>query len=137
MRADLVGASQNDAWAGLHFLWMPQGQGYVFFMDQDEVALVKFWNGATSFAWFFYENRPLKNRKVTLVLALTRRGSDLEITTRVLDKDNANAVLFERTATDTPRRTRFSPTARSEGRSVVPTCPEHPGPSPRPRPTSS
>jgi sugar lactone lactonase YvrE len=103
MRADLVGASQNDAWAGIHFLWEPELQGYLFCKDQDEVALMKFWNGASSHAWFFYENRPLKNRNVTLVLALTRRGSDLEITTRILDKDNANAVLFERTVTDTPQ----------------------------------
>jgi len=26
LRADLIGASQNDAWAGLHFLWASQGQ---------------------------------------------------------------------------------------------------------------
>ena len=103
LRADLVGANQNDAWAGLHYLWMPERQGYLFFKDEDEVGLVKFWNGALSHAWFFYENRPLKNQNLTLVLALTRRGSDLEITTRVLDKDNANAVLFERTVTDTPQ----------------------------------
>lgn len=103
MRADLVGANQNDAWAGPHFLWLPGGQGYAFFKDQDEVALLKFWNGATSLAWFFYENRPIKNQNVTLVLALTRVGSDVKITTRVLDKDNANAVLFEHSVTDTPQ----------------------------------
>jgi hypothetical protein len=103
MRADLADANQNDAWAGIPFLWKPELQGYVFFKDADEVALMKFWNGAITHAWFFYENRPLKNRNVTLVLALTRRGSDLEITARVLDKDNANAVLFERTVTDTPQ----------------------------------
>jgi len=103
LRADLVGASQNDAWAGLHFLWSPQGQGYLLFKDEDEVGLVKFWNGATSLAWFFYENRPITNQDVTLVLALTRVGSDVKITTRVLDKGNANAVLFERSVTDTPQ----------------------------------
>jgi hypothetical protein len=102
LRADLVGANQNDAWAGLHFLWSPGGQGYAFFKDQDEVALLKFWNGATSLAWFFYENHPITNQNVTLVLALTRLGSNVKITTRVLDKDNANAVLFERAVTDTP-----------------------------------
>jgi hypothetical protein len=103
LRADLVGANQNDAWAGLHFLWKPQIQGYAFFKDQDEVALLKFWNGASSFAWFFYTNQPIKNQNVTLVLSLTRVGSDVKITTRVLDKDNANAVLFERSVTDTPQ----------------------------------
>jgi hypothetical protein len=98
----LVGANQNDAWAGLHFLWSPGGQGYAFFKDQDEIALLKFWNGASSFAWFFYTTQPIKNQNVTLVLSLTRVGSDVKITTRVLDKDNANAVLFEHSVTDTP-----------------------------------
>ena len=37
------------------------------------------------------------------MLSLTRVGSDVKITTRVLDKDNANAVLFERSVTDTPQ----------------------------------
>jgi len=103
LRADLVGANQNDAWAGLHFLWSSDGKGYALWKDQDEVALLKFWNGAGSFAWFFYENRPIKNQNVTLVLALTHVGADVRVTTRILDKDNAYAVLFERTVTDTPQ----------------------------------
>jgi hypothetical protein len=104
LRADLVGANQNDAWAGLHFLWSSVG-GYALWKDQDEVVLHKFWSSAGSLvaAAFFYENRPVKNQNVTLVLALTRLGSEVRITTRVLDKDNANAVLFERTVTDTPQ----------------------------------
>jgi len=103
MRVDLVGANQNDALASINVFWLPEGQGYLFYKDQDEVWLIKFYNGTTSLASFFWENLPLKNENVTLVLALTRRGSDLEITTRVLDKDNANALLFERTVTDTPQ----------------------------------
>jgi hypothetical protein len=103
LRADLLGTSENDAWADLHFLWLPAGQGYILFKDEDEVALCKFYNGASAVAWFIYESGALKNENVTLVLALTRRGSNLEITTRVLDKDNANALLFERTVTDTPQ----------------------------------
>ncbi len=115
VRADLVGISENDAWAGLHFLWLPSGQGYILFKDQDEIALCKFYNGATAIAWFFYENRTLKNENVTLVLALTRRGSNVEITTRVLDKDNANAVLFERTVTDTPEADPVLPSGSVRG----------------------
>ena len=103
LRADLVGANQNDAWAGLHFFWLPQGAGYILFKDQDEVSVWKFYNMASANACFFYENRAFKNQNVTLVLALTRRGSDVQITTRLLDKDNADAVLFERTVTDTPQ----------------------------------
>jgi hypothetical protein len=50
----------------------------------------------------FYEKPSLAGENLTLVLALTRDGSDLQITTRVLDKDNGNAVLFERVVIDTP-----------------------------------
>ena len=102
MRVDLVGANQNDALASINFLWLPAGQGYLFYKGQDEVWLIKFYNGTASLATFFWENIPLKNTNVTLVLSLTRLGSDLRITTRVLDKDNANAVLFEHSVTDTP-----------------------------------
>ncbi len=101
LRADSIGTSENDALAGLAF--NSEGQGYAFFMDEDEVAMMKFYSGGTAYAMFFYETRPLRNGNVTLVLALTRRGSNVEITTRVLDKVNANAVLFERTVTDTPQ----------------------------------
>ncbi len=103
-RADLVSANQNDAWASMHFLWDPYGgSGYVFLVDRDEAALAKFWNGIGSLAWFFYEPCEIKNQNVTLVLTLTRRDTNLVINTRVLDKDNANAVVFERTKTDTPQ----------------------------------
>jgi hypothetical protein len=103
VRVDLVSANQDDAWASLAFLDMEDdpGRAYHFFKDQDEVALLT--GSSTWFAFFFYEKLPLKNQNVTMVLSLTRLGSDLRITTRVLDKDNTNAVLFERTVTDTPQ----------------------------------
>ena len=105
VRADLVSATQNDVWAGIALNWAAPalGSGYQLFKDEDEIGLMKFYNGATSFAWFFYTNQPVKNQNVTLVLAFTRDGSNVKITSRVLDKDNANAVLFERTVTDTPQ----------------------------------
>jgi hypothetical protein len=126
LRADLVGANQNDAWAAIHFGW--DSEGYGFFKDQDEVALVKWYNGAQSLAWFFYENRPLKNQNVTLVLALTRVGSDLRINTRVLDKDNSNAVLFDRTVTDTPQADPVLPNRTARGEIGMPDQPGTPWP---------
>ncbi len=128
LRADLTGVSEDDAWADLHFLWLPEGLGYVFFKDQDEVAMCKFYNGATALAWFFYENRPLKNENVTLVLALTRRGSNVEITTRVLDKDYDNLVLFERTVTDTPEADPVLPSGTVRGTRSEPDVPGTPWP---------
>ena len=102
-RVDLVGVNQNDVWADLHVWGDPYAATYAFYTGPDGVALLKAWNWATSWAVFFYEDRPLKNTNVTLVLALTRRGSNLEINTRILDKDNGNAVLFDRLVIDTPQ----------------------------------
>jgi hypothetical protein len=71
-------------------------------MDQDEVLLCKYYGSPLQLASFFYESPSLKSQNVTLVLAFTRDGSNLKIGTRVLDKDNANAVIFARTVTDSP-----------------------------------
>jgi len=106
LRADLISASQNDAYASLainYFIGGQGGNGYMFNKGGDELSLMKFYDLATKLAWFSYTNQPLKNANVTLVLALTRAGTNLNITTRVLDKDNSNSVLFERTITDTPK----------------------------------
>ena len=120
LRTDLVSANQNDAVAGISLNWaIPDpghfGQGYMFFKDEDEVGLLKFYNQATSFAWFFHSNQPITNRNVTLVLALTRRGANVEINTRVLDRGNANAVLFDRTVTDTPQADAVLPSGAVRG----------------------
>lgn len=105
VRVDLVSASQNDVCASIGLNWAAPalGSGYYLFKDEDEIGLMKFYNGATSYAWFFDTNQPIKNQNVTFVLAFTRDGSNVKIASRVLDKDNANAVLFERTVTDTPQ----------------------------------
>ncbi len=104
-RADLVSANQNEAYANLVINYSISGwagYGYMFNKDEDGLSLVKIYDGATKFAWFFSTNQPLKNENVTLVLALTRAATNLNISTRVLDKENSNAVLFERVIIDTP-----------------------------------
>ena len=106
LRADLSSASQNDSVASVVIDYVVSGvdgYGYVFNKDEDELWLTKFYDWPTKFACFFYTNQPLKNANVTLVLALTRAGTNLNITTSVVDKDNSNSVLFDRTITDTPR----------------------------------
>lgn len=103
MRVDWVAPHQNDAMAGVHALWLAwPAHAYSLFVDKDEVILAKCWNNVTSFAVLFYEKPSLAGENFTLVLAMTRDGSDLQITARVLDRDNENAVLFERVVTDTP-----------------------------------
>jgi hypothetical protein len=107
LRADLVSANQNDAFGAIALNWAVPGagpgSGYMFSKDEDEIALVKFYNQGTAVAWFFSSNQPIANLNVTLVLSLTRHGSNVDITTRVLDKQNANAVVFDHTVTDTPQ----------------------------------
>jgi hypothetical protein len=128
-RVDLVSANQNDAWATVAFLWFDgsTSDAYHFFKDQDEVGLLKVSGGAPAAA-FFYTNDPVKNQNVTLVLSLTRLGSDLRINTRVLDKDNANAVLFERTVTDTPQADPVLPNRAIKGLLSGPDLPGTPWP---------
>jgi hypothetical protein len=118
LRVDLVSANQNDAFAYLEW-WVPSGavpgKGYTLFKDEDEIGLVKSWNDLAANFCFFWTNAPLKIQNVTLVLAFTRVGSDLRITSRVLDKDNANAVLFELTVTDTPQSDPALPSSAGKG----------------------
>ncbi len=128
-RVDLVSANQNDAWATTTFLWFDgtTSRAYHFFKDQDEVGLLKAPPGAPV-AVFFYTNEPVKNQNVILVLSVTRLGSDLRINTRVLDKDNANAVLFERTVTDTAQADPVLPNRAIKGLLSGPDLPGTPWP---------
>ena len=50
----------------------------------------------------------LKNENITLVLALEVQGGSVSITAQVLDKDDNNAVLWERTVVDTPSEDPFT-----------------------------
>ncbi len=127
-RVDLVSANQNDVSADIHFWGEPEAATYCFFKGQDGVGLMKGWSWVTSRAWFFKDYLPLKNQNVTLVLALTRRGSNLEINTRVLDKDSGNAVLFNRTVTDTPKADPVLPSGSVGGALSMPDVPGTPPP---------
>jgi hypothetical protein len=93
--------SRNDTFACFTWRGLSTGQ-YSFFKDQDEVLLFKLQNSPLIFTTFFYEYIPFKNENVILVFSLTQAGSDVIISTTVLDKDNENSVLFERRIIDTP-----------------------------------
>jgi hypothetical protein len=120
-RVDLVSANQAEASACLQFLWLSAtNPGYAFLKDRDSISFVKSWNSGQSNAIFFWTNLPVKNANVTLVLSLTRQGTNVAITTRVLDKDNANAVLFERSVVDTPQSDPVLPNRAVNGFLYVP-----------------
>ena len=54
-------------------------------------------------AVFFHEKAVIKNTNVVLSLALTRVNTNVVLTARVLDKDNQEAVLYQRSVVDTPQ----------------------------------
>ncbi len=103
LRVDLIEINQKGVWAGMDFVWLSAIYGYGLLMDQDNIALGKFNLTGSPTAWFFHEHPALKSKQVTMILAFTRAGSELRINVRVLDKENADAVLFDRTVTDTPK----------------------------------
>jgi hypothetical protein len=101
-RVDLVTGNAKDSFAILSFV--PTGSqvstlaGYGFAKSTTDILLTK---GIGKY--FHNENPPVavKNENVTLVLSLTVRGGSVEINGKVLDKDDNNAVLFEKTYIDT------------------------------------
>lgn len=99
-QADLVSISQNSA----NVVWVDLGDGvnyYVFAKSQNWVFMGR--GVGTSATVFWLDNTvQLPAQNVTLNLALTRDGANMIVTTRVLDKDSENAVVFERSFVDTP-----------------------------------
>jgi hypothetical protein len=102
LRADLIGASNDHAYAVLG--WMPPGNisslaGYGLAKSPTDILITKGINK------YFHTETPspaIKNENVTMVLILTMSGGNVIITGKILDKDNNNAVLFEKTYIDTP-----------------------------------
>jgi hypothetical protein len=90
--------------AGL-VLWSDNaGQSCIFSKGRDFVQVGK-WvgGGGGGVAVFFHEKAVIKNTNVVLSLALTRMGTNVVLTARVLDKDNQEAVLYQRSVVDTPK----------------------------------
>ena len=59
----------------------------------------------------------IKNTNVVLALAVTRVNPNVILTARVLDKENSNAVLYERSVVDTPNVDRTLTQAEMEAAS--------------------
>lgn len=102
-RVDLVSGNSKDSFAILS--WIPTSAsvsslaGYSVAKSTTDILVTKGINK------YFYNENPtpeIKNDNVTLVLSLTASGTSVIINTKVLDKDNNNAVLFDKTFVDTP-----------------------------------
>lgn len=102
-RADLVTGNGHDSFAVLAFIPTTEQvsslNGYGFAKSTTDILVTK------SLDKYFYNEdptTPIKNDNITMVLSLTVKNGDVIITTKALDKDANDAVIFERTFVDTP-----------------------------------
>lgn len=102
-RLDLVSGQGPDSFAVM--AWIPETTGantlagYGIAKSETDMLITKGINK------YFYNENPtpsLKNNNVTLVLNLTVRNGNVVINGRVLDKDDSNKVIFDKTFVDTP-----------------------------------
>ncbi|MFM7103242.1 MAG: hypothetical protein ACKO3N_18995, partial [Verrucomicrobiota bacterium] len=90
-----------DSFAVLAFI--PKGnspgtlQGYGFAKSTTDILLTK---GIGNY--FVNEATALKQDNITLVMGLTVRNGNVEVTARALDREAGDAVLWEKTILDTP-----------------------------------
>lgn len=103
LKVDLVTGNGKDAFAVLAFIPTTSSAstlaGYGFAKSTTDILITK------GIGKYFYNEDPtpaIKNDNVTLVLSLTGQGTSVVINAKVLDKDNNNAVIFEKTVVDTP-----------------------------------
>lgn len=103
LRVDLVGMNEHATAGGVDFWKGSSGAGYALYKGPDFVHLCKpSLSVAGIHGQFFHERVLIKNTNVVLALAVTRVNPNVILTARVLDKENNNSVLYERSVVDTP-----------------------------------
>ena len=103
-RLDLIGANQSDAFAVMGFIPsespVSQLSGYSLAKDDNDVLLAK---GLNKYFYDITEGDWIDTpENITLCLTMTGKGDSVEVTTRVFDIENNNAMVFEKTIIDTP-----------------------------------
>ncbi|MEK7686294.1 MAG: hypothetical protein AAB466_12820 [Verrucomicrobiota bacterium] len=101
---DVAQGGEKDSFAVLAFIPTTGSPGtlagYGFAKSTTDVLITK---GISKY--FVADDGPeadLKNDNITLVLTLTVKEGSVTITAKVLDKENNNAVMWEKTVIDTP-----------------------------------
>ena len=104
MRVDVIEGGGKDSFAVLAFIPQSTGPGslggYGIAKSTTDILITK---GIGKY--FIADNGPaanLKNENITLVLKLTVKDGNVIVNSKALDKENSNAVLWERTVIDTP-----------------------------------
>ncbi len=103
-RVDLIGANQSDAFVVLGFMPsdMPVStlNGYSIAKDDNDMMFVK---GLNKYFYDITEGDWIETpENITLSLSMTGKGESVEVTVRVFDIENNNAMVFEETIIDTP-----------------------------------
>jgi hypothetical protein len=99
-RADLLNSNDDGALAWFGFYLNDANRGYMLLVDEDTVALIKRENPGQAF--FLTNGISIKVTNVKLVLSMTGTNSSILLRVKILDNDNAGAVIFERACWDTP-----------------------------------
>ena len=103
LRVDLVSMNEYATAGGMDLWNGSSSAGYALFKGRDFVHLCKPSLSVPGIhGQFFHERVLIKNTNVVLALAVTRVNPNVILTARVLDKENNNAVLYERSVVDTP-----------------------------------
>jgi len=81
-----------------------QVEGGMYFVarSQGQIFLVKWTSSGGGYSALFREDTSVKYENTTVVLQFSAEGNALRITAKLLDKDNANAVLYEQSFLDGP-----------------------------------
>ncbi len=102
-RVDLVNGNGPDSYAVL--AWIPGDPsnasslaGYAFAMSTTDLLITK---GINKYFVDDTPDPPVKTTNVTMVLAMTVQNGNVILHASVLDKDNNNAVLYDKTVVDT------------------------------------
>jgi len=109
-RVELIGTSRSDVIAGMDYNATATSDLalYAMLKSADFIRLDKVLFSPTvphiplQVAVFINDHQAIKHTNVVLCLALTGIGPSVRITIKVLDMDNENAVLYERSFLDTP-----------------------------------
>lgn len=118
LRVDLVGMDEHTTGAGMDLWSGAANAGYALIKGHDFVHLCKPSLSVPGIhGQFFHERVLIKNTNVVLALAVTRVNPNVILTARVLDKENTNAVLYERSVVDTPNIDRTLTQAEMEAAS--------------------
>ncbi|SVA60458.1 uncharacterized protein METZ01_LOCUS113312 [marine metagenome] len=107
---DLVASNQPDSFAVLSFIPKENSvstlSGYSFAKDINDLLFAK------GLSKYFYETTEGewidREENIRLVMSMTGSGNSVEVTTKVLDLENNQIVLFEETVTDTAEAEDFS-----------------------------